>query len=134
VREVAYWLGDVRRKVIVDASANVLVPDSEFVKTACAIKAITGSLHVIKLFNAKGYEDMLKPIFRGQTTEMLLVGDSKKAKEVMKILALELDINNCYDFGDGDTIPLFDEMTKCWRNIAAVHTATPVPKSAGSIA
>jgi predicted dinucleotide-binding enzyme len=127
VREVAYWLGDVRRKVIIDASANIFVPNEENIKTACAIKAITGSAHVIKIFNAKGYEDVLKPIFKSQKIDLLLAGDSKKAKEIMKILALELDMKDCYDFGDGNAIPLFDEMAKCWRNVVAVHAPKLTP-------
>ena len=113
VREVAYWLGDVRRKVIIDATANVSAPDEDFVKTVAGIQAITGSPHIVKVFRTKGYEKMLKPIFRDKKVELILVGNSRKAKEITKIMAAELGINNCYDFGGN----LFNEMTKCWRNM-----------------
>jgi hypothetical protein len=117
VREVAYWLGDVRRKVIIDASANVDAPEEDFVKTCTGIQAITGSPHVIKVFNTKGYEQLLKPIFREHKVELIMVGDSKKAKEVTKIMTVEMGINYCYDFGGNEAIPLFNGMTRCWRNL-----------------
>ncbi|MES2702039.1 MAG: NAD(P)-binding domain-containing protein [Bacteroidota bacterium] len=126
VREVAYWLGDVRRKVIIDASGNIDVPYNEAVQTACAIGAITGSQHVVKVFNARGYEQILKPLFKGDAIELLMAGDSKKAKEITKILAVELGITATYDLGTSDTIPLFDELTKCWRSLAATQNVAAV--------
>jgi predicted dinucleotide-binding enzyme len=125
VREVAYWLGDVRRKVIIDASANVHVPYHESIKTACAITAITGSVHVVKIFNSSGYEAIIKPLFSGNDVGLMLAGDSKKAKEVMKILCVEMGIQNCYDLGNSDTIPLFDELTKSWRSLAVAQNIIP---------
>ncbi len=117
VREVSYWLGDVRRKVIIDATSNVFSDIDEQVKTVCAIKAITGSQHIVKAFHTKGYEHLLKPLFNGAHVELLLAGDSKKAKEITKILATDLGISNCYDFGGNDAIPLFNAMTTCWRGL-----------------
>lgn len=117
VREAAYWLEDVRRKVILDATANEHVPDNDLVKTACAIKAITGSPHVIKAFNTAGYEQILKPLFNGAHVDMILLSDSLKAKEIAKIMAIELGMTAFYDFGGSENIPLFNEMTRCWRNL-----------------
>jgi len=117
VREVAYWLGDVRRKVIVDATSNVHAPDDELVKTICGIQSITGSSHIVKAFSTRGYEQLLKPLFRKSKVDLLLVGDSKKAKAITQILAVELGMKYCIDFGGNEAIPLFNEMTKCWRNL-----------------
>ncbi len=117
VREAAYWLGDVRRKVIIDVTANVYAPEEELVKTVCAIKSITGSPHVIKVFHTKGYEAILKPLFGGANVEMLLLSDSNKAKEITKIMAVELGISLFYDFGNSENIALFNEITKCWRRL-----------------
>lgn len=125
VREVSYWLGDVRRKVIIDATSNVPAAADEHVKTVCAIKAITGSPHIVKVFHTDGYERMLKPLFGGAKIGMLLAGESKKAKEITKILALELGIRNCHDFGGGESMPLFDEMTRCWRNLCFPDQKVP---------
>lgn len=117
VREASYWMNDVRRKVIVDATANEHVADSELVKTVCAIKAITGSPHVVKAFNATGYEHILKPLFNGAKVDMILMSDSLKAKEIAKIMGIELGLTTFYDFGGSENIPLFNEMTRCWRNL-----------------
>ncbi len=55
VREVSYWLGDVRRKAIIDATSNVAAPDEELVKTACGIQAITlGSAHIVESLYHQG--------------------------------------------------------------------------------
>lgn len=119
VREIAYWLGDVRGKVIIDATANIHSAVHEQVNTQGAIKAITGSQHIVKVFSTRGYEELLKPLFRQDKVQLVLVGDSKKAKEVTKILTLDLGVNNFIDLGSDEALPLFDEMTKCWRNLAA---------------
>lgn len=117
VREAAYWLGDVRKKVIIDVTANVFAQDIDQVKTVCAIKAITGSPHVIKIFYTGGYENILKPLFNGSKVDLLLLSDSKKAKEITKIMAIEIGMKFFYDFGGSDNIPLFNEITKCWRKL-----------------
>ena len=117
VREVSYWLGDVRRKVIIDVTSNIHTADEDIVKTACGIQAITGSPHVVKAFSTAGYEDILAPLFKKGKTDLLLVGESKKAKEITKILAVELGMESFYDFGGSEAIELFNEMTRCWRNM-----------------
>jgi len=128
IREAAYWLGDVRRKVIIDSSANVHTLDRNNVNTMNAIKSITGSQHVIKIFNTKGYEHHVKPLFNKAGVQLLLVSDSKKAKEITKIMALELGITEWYDFGATDTLPLFNQLTQVMRNLAVAENLTkPVP-------
>ena len=117
VREAAYWLGDVRKKVIIEVTANVFAQDINQVKTVCAIKAIPGSPHVIKIFYTGGYENILKPLFNGSKVDILLLSDSKKAKEITKIMAIEIGMKYFYDFGGSDNIPLFNEITKCWRKL-----------------
>jgi 8-hydroxy-5-deazaflavin:NADPH oxidoreductase len=119
VREVSYWLGDVRRKVIIDVTCNVYSADDEVVNTVSAIRAITGSPHVVKTFNAIGFQRFMKPIFRTEKVELILAGESRKAKEITKIIARELGINHYYDFGGDDTIPLLHEMAKCLHKLAA---------------
>ena len=118
VREVAYWMGDVRRKVIIDATSNINAHIDEQVKTVCAIKAITGSQHIVKVFSTRGYEQMLKPMFQHENVQLILVGDSKKAKEVVKILTIDLGVNLFFDMGGNEAIPLFNAMTSAWRKIA----------------
>lgn len=117
VREAAYWLGDVRRKVIIDVTANVEMTGEVTMRTIAAIKSITGSQHVVKAFYTRGYENILKPLFNGQPVDIILIGDSKKAKEITKIMAIETGLNYFYDFGTCEHIALFNEMTACWRKL-----------------
>jgi 8-hydroxy-5-deazaflavin:NADPH oxidoreductase len=119
VRETAYWLGDVRRKVIIDATANVPASGDELANTMGGISAITGSPHIVKVFNTRGYEQILRPIFGDRKVDLIIAGDSRKAREVTKIMAAEIGIKNCYDFGGNETIPLFDELTKSCGKLAA---------------
>jgi len=53
-----------------------------------------------------------------------LVGTSKKAKEITKILAAELEFRQFHDFGGDEAILLFNEMTKCWRNMSRKYVIT----------
>ena len=129
VREVSYWLGDVRGKVIIDASSNVVTDANSQVSTVCAIKAITGSQHIVKVFHTKGYEQLLKPLFGSEQTRLILAGDSRKAKEITKILAKELEIIHCSDFGGNDAIPLFNSMTACWRGLVTNNNIVKTRRS-----
>lgn len=118
VREIAYWLGDVRGKLIIDATADVSPDADEHVNTFGAIKAITGSSYIVKMFCTRGYEQLLNPLFGKKDTQWVLAGDSKKAKEAAKILAKDMDVHSFVDLGTSESIPLFDAMIKCWRDIA----------------
>lgn len=124
VREVSYWLGDVRRKVIIDLTGNVHAPGDETVNTIAAIMAITGSQHVVKAFDTDGCAHLLKPLFRSPV-ELVLAGDSRKAKEITKILSLELGIARFFDLGGSETLPLFNEMAKCWTNMLSTQNKVP---------
>lgn len=118
VREIAYLLDDVRRKVIVDATFANSENADDNVNTTNAIKAITGSPMVVKTFNCTAYREMISPLFKGQRIDMFVAGNSIKAKALVKILANDLGCKNCLDFGDDSTLPLLEEMAKCWHNMS----------------
>ncbi len=121
VREVAYWLGDVRRKVIVDLTANEPDGLKDNMNTVGAIKAITGAEHIVKALSLYAHEHLFAPLFGGQKVQVVLAGDSRKAKEIMKIISRELGIDHFHDFGGGDTLPLFDELCKCCRSMMKIN-------------
>ena len=121
VREVAYWLGDVRRKVIIDLSPNMPGTGQERINTVGAISSITGSPHIVKALSIHGFEHLFGPLFGGASVQVLLSGDSLKAKEITKIIARELGVQHFYDFGGSDTFGLFDEMAKCCQAIISRH-------------
>ena len=125
VREVAYWLGDVRRKVIIDCTSGIHTDSDEKVSTICAIKAITGAPHIVKVFSTRGYEKLLKPLFGHEYVQLLMVGESKKAKEITKILSINLGVDRFFDLGAAEAIPLFNEMTAIWRKLAVEQLKMP---------
>jgi len=90
IREVAYWLDDVRKKVIVDATDFISWLPVEDINAISAIKAITGSPHVAKFFNNAHQRDILDGLFKEKVMGMLVVSDSRKAIEVVKILAKDM--------------------------------------------
>ncbi len=123
VREVAYWLGDVRRKVIIDLTVNVPNGNTTNINTVGAINAITGSEHIVKLLSLYNHEQLFKPLFGGKPAQVVLAGDSRKAKEMAKIICKELEIDKFHDFGGTENIALFDELSKCCRSMIKVNYA-----------
>lgn len=117
VREMAYFLEDVRQKVIIDLTGLNLTRYSNYINTHAAIKAITGSQHVVKCYNKTGYENLIVSE-ADNAADMIIVGDSKKAKALTKLLAKDLRFNSCHDFGGDDLIPALDQMANDWQNLS----------------
>jgi 8-hydroxy-5-deazaflavin:NADPH oxidoreductase len=121
VREIAYRLGDVRRKVIIDATAFNLSRFGQHVHTSSVLKSITGCQHIVKCYNKTGYEDLIDENVESENVEVFMAGDSKKAKELTKLLARDLEMGECYDFGDDSMISTLDEMSICWQTQAVAN-------------
>lgn len=119
VREVAYRIDDVRGKVVIDASNIVPQSATANLNTLNAIRSITGSQHVVKCFNCKEYESMVHMFYKDEPIDMFIAGDSKKAKEVMKLLTRDLGYMDCYDFGNAETVSLLEDMARCMISFAA---------------
>lgn len=119
VRQLAYMLEDVRRKVILDYTNNPNDTEAEKMHTVNAIKSITGSQHVVKCYDCSNYGPVLRSFFGGETVDLLVAGSSKKAKEAARILANDMGFENCHDFGGHNTIMLLDEMTKSWAKYSS---------------
>jgi len=117
VRELAYRLGDVRRKVVIDATSFMLSRFGQYVNTLNVLKAITGCQHIVKCYNKTGYEDLVDETLESEEVDVFMAGDSKKAKELTKLLARDLSIGQCYDFGDSNMIATLDEMSMCWNKL-----------------
>lgn len=126
IRGIAYWLGDVRKKVIIDATNFMASPSSDDTNTLNAIKAITGSANVAKMYSCAGYRHVLDMFIKKMEIDMFVAGDSAKAKEVVKILASDMGFRYCHDFGNSNTIPLLEEMVRCWSNFAARQKSTAI--------
>lgn len=123
VREVSYWMGDVRGKVVIDASADFAEGD-EMVNTTGAIKAITGSSNVVKIFCTEGYEQLLMPLLKNDKPHMVMLGENAKARQAAKIIARDMDIYSFIDLGGFEALPLFDSLANCWRDLAKKNKAS----------
>jgi predicted dinucleotide-binding enzyme len=72
----------------------------------------------VKCYNVTGYEDLVHPEIEEGHTDMFIAGDSKKSKEMVRLLARDLGFVNCQDFGEYETVPMLDHMSECWNNRA----------------
>ncbi len=123
VRDIAYRLGDIRRKVLIDATAFGLSRFGQYAHTLNVLKTITGCQHIVKCYNKTGYEDLVDENLSSEDVKLFMAGDSKKAKELTKLLARELEIGECHDFGGSAMINTLDEMTMCWQTRAVADKA-----------
>ncbi|MBS1687212.1 MAG: NAD(P)-binding domain-containing protein [Bacteroidetes bacterium] len=120
-RAVAYHIGDVRRKVIIDATNILSHKTGEHFHTVKAITAITGNKNVVRCFNCMGFENFLNLVDRNDSVDMYVAGDSKKAKEIAKLLARDMGYSECFDFGGNETIEFLEDMARCWINLTMLQ-------------
>lgn len=122
VREMAYLLDDVRKKVILDITSAHNSRFSSYFNTLSTIKAITGSPYVVKCFNTRGFEPGKRVAGKDNTINMFIAGDDVKAKATAKVIARDLGFAESHDFGGIDAVPLLDEMALCYHNLAVRET------------
>lgn len=118
VREAAYLLNDVRKKVIIDVAYMNYSDQERYLNTLSAITSITGSQLVVKCFNAAGFELLPKVVRKDNAINMFVAGDNKKAKEIARLVARDLGYADCHDFGGSDSAPLLDEMAICYHHLS----------------
>jgi predicted dinucleotide-binding enzyme len=117
--EVAHSLGDTTGKIIIDAMNIVMGRGpAGFANTADAILANTSSMDVVKSFNTTGFNNMLNPRYGDQAIDMFMAGDSKRAKELTRQLALDAGFAECYDVGGNDKFSLMEQFAFFWINLA----------------
>lgn len=113
-------LGDVTGKVIIDAT-NVVMKSPDPYKTVFHCLADKTSGEIVKCFNTTGFENMLNPIYNGEGIDMLMAGESDKAKSVAKTLALDAGFGSCIDFGKSDKVELLEKFALSWINLAIIQ-------------
>lgn len=114
-------LGDLSKKVIIDATNSIRTRPEPFATAYHAIKEITKAQDVVKCFNSTGFENMLNPIYHGEGIDMFAAGDSKKAKQVAEQLAKDIGFATCYDFGGDDKVELLEKFALSWINLAIMQ-------------
>lgn len=113
-------MGDVTGKTIIDAT-NAVRQSPDPYKTVYHCLTDKTTAEVVKCFNTTGFENMLDPIYGGEGIDMFMAGDSEKAKEVAKQLALDAGFSTCIDFGKGDKVELLEKLALCWINLAIMQ-------------
>ncbi|MCB1177711.1 MAG: NAD(P)-binding domain-containing protein, partial [Leptospiraceae bacterium] len=113
---------NLKDQVIIDAMNSVRSKPSPFENSFEALKAYTGHLEIVKCFNSTGFENMENPIYvfndKNIPIDMFMAGNSVKAKQIAKNLALDCGFGDCIDFGGDDKVPLLESFALTWINLA----------------
>ena len=121
VIEIAGVMGDVRDKVIIDATNAVFNKPEPYANGIEAVSALTNATHVVKCFNTTGFENMADPVYNGQGIDMFVAGDSAEGKRIASQLARDIGFAECYDFGGADRVALLEQFALAWINLAIMQ-------------
>lgn len=110
VREMAYFVDDVKSKVVIDYS-SFAQSGIEEVDSLNAIKVITGSKQIVKCYAADAYKKFTSPMLGRENIGILMVGDDKKSKVIAKIVLENLGFAQCTDFGTSEALKLLETIT-----------------------
>jgi len=120
ILEILEKLGDVMGKIIIDAT-NAIMKTPEPYKTVYHALADKTNAEIVKCFNTTGFENMMNPLYHNEGIDMFMAGDSDKAKETAKKLALDCGFGSCIDFGKSDKVELLEKFALSWINLALIQ-------------
>ena len=112
--------GDLSGKVAIDATNSVRAAPDPY-KTVYHCLSDRTKAEAVKCFNSTGYENMLDPFYDGMGIDMFMAGESDKAKEVARRLALDCGFGSCVDFGKSDKVELLEKFALSWINLAIMQ-------------
>jgi len=118
--ELLEEFGDVMGKIIIDAT-NSIAKTPEPYKTVFHCLADKTSADIVKCFNSTGFENMLNPVYNGEGIDMLMAGDSDRAKTAARQLAMDCGFGTCIDFGKSDKVELLEKFALSWINLAIMQ-------------
>lgn len=121
IEDVAGQLGQTGEKVIIDATNSVFSKPERFANGSEALRSICRNDHVVKCFNATGYENMINPRYGETTADMFMAGNSEKGKKTALKLAADAGFEQTYDFGGDDKIALLEQFAMAWINLAIMQ-------------
>lgn len=120
VFDIINEMGDVTDKTIIDATNAVRSKPDPYDTVYHALADRTGG-QVVKCFNSTGFENMLDPVYHGEKLDMFMAGDSEKAKQVARQLALDAGFGTCWDFGKAPQVQLLEQFALSWINLAIMQ-------------
>lgn len=121
IKDVAKLLGEVKNKIIIDATNSVFQKPEPYAHGVEAFKALTKCEDVVKCFNSTGFENMANPKYGDTGIDMFVAGSSQKGKTIAQQLAKDLGFAECYDFGGDDKIALLEQFALAWINLAIMQ-------------
>ena len=121
LRKVLDDIGDLKGKVLIDATNSVRTRPGEFASVADALRSWTNSTDVVKCFNTTGFNVMENPKFGEMAADMFMAGSSARAKEIARQLARDAGFDECYDLGGDERIPLLESLAGIWIDLAIVQ-------------
>jgi hypothetical protein len=92
VREVLPALGDLRGKILIDATNRFSTEAGDSPSAAEDIAKLALGAHVVKCFNTMGWETLLNPVFGSERASAFLCGDDSTAKATVAALAEALGL------------------------------------------
>ncbi len=112
--------GDFSGKIVIDATNAIMKKPEPYATVYHALVDKTKA-EAVKCFNSTGFENMLNPNYNSEGIDMFMAGDSAKAKEVAKQLALDCGFSTCWDFGKADKVELLEKFALSWINLAIMQ-------------
>jgi predicted dinucleotide-binding enzyme len=120
VFDIIAAVGDFAGKVVIDATNTVAKKPEPYATVYHALTDKTKA-EAVKCFNTTGFENMKNPVYNGEGIDMFMAGDSEKAKEIAKQLALDCGFGTCWDFGKSDKVELLEKFALSWINLAIMQ-------------
>jgi len=121
INDVAHTLGEMKDKIIIDATNSTFQKPAPYGHGVEAFKAITKCEDVVKCFNSTGFENLANPKYGEVDLDMFVAGSSQKGKSVATQLARDLGFAACYDFGGDDKVAWLEQFALCWINLAIMQ-------------
>lgn len=119
--EVAKSLGELKNKIIIDATNSLFQKPEPYAHGVEAFKALTQCQDVVKCFNSTGFENMANPKYGDTGIDMFVAGSSVRGKQAAAQLARDLGFAECHDFGGDDKIQLLENFALAWINLAIMQ-------------
>lgn len=119
--EIVKSMGDVAGKIIIDAMNSVRTKPDGFNNSFEALENLASGAEIVKCFNCVGYNVMADTNFNSTKADMYMAGNSERAKDVAKQLALDAGFENCYNFGGDDKAALLEQFALSWINLAMMQ-------------
>jgi NADPH-dependent F420 reductase len=117
-------LGDLGGKIVIDAT-NPIGPGFQLAvgkdnSGAELIQSWVTNARVVKAFNSTGYNNMLDPLYDGESTTMFIAGDDAAAKATVTELAEALGFDVA-DTGNLQTARYLEPLAMVWIHLAIVQ-------------